>query len=298
MKKEFLLYPLLVFAALTWGGSWVSGKLITAAGSTWNLSFWRFFLTFLSFIPVALLGNQPLTVPRDVLRPALPSLAMSVLGMIFFNLFFFLALGTGFAGKGGVISASLNPHFGFLFVVLFQRVRLRFPQIAGLGLGFLGMLILLEVGFADFGAVIAGGSPLFAMAGFSWAVLTYNSGRVQRHIPVFTYSVILYGSLTVVTLFAALATGTFGLRGYGFGFWFNIVYLAIVVGTLGNTFYFIAARRIGTARTGSFTFLVPVFAMILAWLVLGEKPHLSSVFGGSLSLFAVFLINRSRAAPS
>lgn len=276
---------------LTWGGSWVSGKLLSHASAIWNMAFWRFLLTFLSYLPLALIWKQPLVIPSQSIKPVYTDLIISVIGLVCYNIFFFLAVETGLAGKGGVIAASLNPLFGFVIAVVFQKMKPKPLQIGGLMLGLAGMLILLEVGTLGGGDIIRSGSLLFAGAGLSWAVLTFGSGRAQRHIPVITYSIALYFIVTILALAASLLTGSLGFRGFGGFYWLNIFYLSVVVGTLGTTLYFISAKAIGSARTGSFTFLVPLFAIFLSWLILGEAPHITSLIGGACALSAVYLIN-------
>jgi drug/metabolite transporter (DMT)-like permease len=46
-------------------------------------------------------------------------------------------------------------------------------------------------------------------------------------------------------------------------------------------------------KVSLFTFITPVVAVLLGWLLLGEKVDLSVVLGGSLILFGVVLVNRT-----
>jgi drug/metabolite transporter (DMT)-like permease len=41
-------------------------------------------------------------------------------------------------------------------------------------------------------------------------------------------------------------------------------------------------------------FIVPSSAMLLSWFFLGEVPAQSTILGGSISVAAVYLINRAR----
>ena len=40
-------------------------------------------------------------------------------------------------------------------------------------------------------------------------------------------------------------------------------------------------------------FLVPLFALIIAWLALGEAIEMHIVIGGMISLIAVYFINKN-----
>jgi drug/metabolite transporter (DMT)-like permease len=52
--------------------------------------------------------------------------------------------------------------------------------------------------------------------------------------------------------------------------------------------------RIPASQAGSYLALIPVVALFLAWLWLGEIPTLSALLGGAVVLAGVMLVNRRR----
>lgn len=74
---------------------------------------------------------------------------------------------------------------------------------------------------------------------------------------------------------------------------FAILYLAVI----GSTFAFAALywlyTRMEVTRISLFTFITPIVAVLLGWLVLGEKVDLTVAVGGSLILVGVVLLNRA-----
>jgi drug/metabolite transporter (DMT)-like permease len=73
---------------------------------------------------------------------------------------------------------------------------------------------------------------------------------------------------------------------------FAIVYLAV----LGSTFAFAALywlfTRMEVTRISLFTFITPIVAVLLGWLVLGESVDINVAAGGSLILVGVILLSR------
>jgi drug/metabolite transporter (DMT)-like permease len=73
---------------------------------------------------------------------------------------------------------------------------------------------------------------------------------------------------------------------------FAIVYLAV----LGSTFAFVALywlfTRMEVTRISLFTFITPIVAVLLGWLVLGESVDINVAAGGSLILVGVVLLSR------
>ena len=90
---------------------------------------------------------------------------------------------------------------------------------------------------------------------------------------------------------ALFSTNLFNPVFYNSSFILNEVFLSFIVGTIATTIYFYGARTLGSARGASFTFIVPVAAVLLGWLILNEVPGWQSFVGGALSLGAVMLIN-------
>ena len=60
---------------------------------------------------------------------------------------------------------------------------------------------------------------------------------------------------------------------------------------MGFSFYYQAIRDIGASRASVFINLVPLCAIILSWLILGEAIKSSVITGGLLLLTGVSLTN-------
>ena len=76
-----------------------------------------------------------------------------------------------------------------------------------------------------------------------------------------------------------------------------IVYLGIVPGALGYVMWAYVLARVTAARAGSFLYMVPPFALLIAWVWLHEVPTFVSILGGLLVLAGVILVNTLGKKP-
>lgn len=80
--------------------------------------------------------------------------------------------------------------------------------------------------------------------------------------------------------------------GYSLADWLSVMFLGIFGTALGFSLYYRAIRTIGAARSGVFINLVPLFSILLAWLLLDETLKWSVMVGGIILLCGVYLTNR------
>jgi len=141
------------------------------------------------------------------------------------------------------------------------------------------------------------GAILLLGAFFCWALYTVLAKLVLTDTPavVITAWIMLFGSLFQLPLglwqlpqqaWAALSPR-------------NIVYL-VMSGTLslfaGYTLFYFGIARIGPARAGVYTNLMPIFAIIFAVLIGGESIHPVQITG-LLVILSGIAVTKIRPAP-
>lgn len=278
---------LAVLAMVAWGGSWITARW--ASGFAPEVTgLWRFLLSALSFLPILWWRRESLVVPREVWS----WVALSAAALGAYNLCFLGGLKTGLGGYGGVLVPSLNPLFANLIASLFLSHKVDRRTGLGLALGFGGGILQILGPAFQIRAFLRPENLYFLGAALSYALLTLWTAQAQKRIGVFVHSFWVSVGCAALLLPLAWPKQPFAVGALGGTFWFNAVYLALLAGTFGTTVYFEAAKRVGGARASSFSFLVPVSALILAFLFLGEVPTWTSVVGGGLSIGAVMLVQR------
>jgi drug/metabolite transporter (DMT)-like permease len=281
------LIILLVFAMIGWGGSWTSGKVASQLIRPEIIIFWRFLLTVLSMVPLMIIQRESMKINK---KTFLLLLCASVL-LIAYNMFFLWGVRIGYAGAGGVLVTTLNPVITLGWTSIFFRNRPRKLQAIGLILGFVGGVVILQIWRMSYIDLLDSGNIFFLLAPLAWSLLTILSQKIQEKVTYMVLSFYIFAFATVLSLPLALVYGIWPATDQYLVLWANIAFLAIVATSFGATVYFLASGRLGSQKTSSFTFLIPVFAVLISWLVLDETPIPATIIGGALSIAAVQLIN-------
>lgn len=71
-----------------------------------------------------------------------------------------------------------------------------------------------------------------------------------------------------------------------------LVYLGLFPGALGYIAWSYALSKIPSSRAGSFLATIPVVALAISWMWLGEVPSAISLAGGAIVLAGVHVVNR------
>ena len=285
MKNSYFS-ALLILAMFLWGGGWSALKILTYDLEIEVIIFWRFFLMSISFIPILIYLKEPIVLNKSSLTFVLSSSILNIAFMV--SSFFGIKYGT--ASAGGVIITTLSPIMTFLLVFIIFRKKLQVSQSIGILIGLIGGFIMLELN--DLSLFLNGSNIYFLYCAIIWAGVTLLSQHSNRHIHPVNYSFLISVIATIVSFLYAYSSGLMIVFDQSLEFWIALIYLAVLGQSIATTIYFIASAKLGSQSTSSFMFLVPFFAVIVAWLVLDENVEYHIIMGGVFSIIAVYFINK------
>lgn len=274
---------------LLWGGGWTALKILTYELPVEVIVFWRFFIMSLSFLPILRFFKTPIKLNKNSIGFILGSSVLNVSFMVVS----FLGIKHGFAGAGSVIITSLSPLMTFLLMALFFRKRVAKLQYFGLFVGLVGGFVILELN--DVELFLNGANVFFVLGALIWAGVTILSQKSHSHIHPIHYSFFISVMATIAAFAYAFHSDLLAVFDQGWRFWTALVYLAVLGQTLATTIFFTASGKLGSEKSSSFMFLVPIFALFSAWVVLDEPMQTHIIVGGAISMFAVIFINKSVA---
>lgn len=260
---------LLTGATFIWGAHAVAGQI--AVGQIQPL-----LLVFLRWLVVGgvmwLFYGAQVRTHWDSIRPTIKATALAAtIGFTAFNTLFYIASERTTALNVGILQGTI-PIFVLIGAACFQRTPATLTQVTGATIAFAGLVLVASRG--DFAALAAldlnSGDALMVLACVFYATYTLSL-KSRPAVPgtVFFTVMALCAAVSAVplVLFEAL---TSGLRMPTTTGWLVVVFVAVFPSCLAQLFFLWGVDRIGPGRAGIFANLVPVFASLLAVVVLGE----------------------------
>jgi drug/metabolite transporter (DMT)-like permease len=295
----FSVYARLMCVPVLWGGTFIAGRIVSAEVSPATASFARFV-----FAAIALLISLQLSEGVRALRSLTPkqwlgTAALGATGILIYNLCFFNALALMPASRTSLFVA-LNPVLTVLVAVALLGDRLTLARWVGMALALLGVWIVITRGDLSQLLQALGAGELFMIGAISaWAAYTLIGRQLlQGMSPLLSTTCAVLWGCVMLGVLALLETPKLGVAAWSFKAWLSLAFLGVLGTAVAFVWYYAGIVRLGAARTVVFNNLVPIFGVLLAWLLLGEPLSWSLALGGVIAVAGVFLVNRpSSASP-
>jgi len=272
----------LIAAMAIWGLNVTAVKALTAYFDPTALAAVRM-VTACAALAV-LLAWRRCRLPRLDARQALGLAACAVL-MVYANQILFAEGLLRSTATNGALIMALSPLVSALLAVLAFGERLSAVRAAGVALGFGGVAAVV---LSHPGARLATaglGDLLLALAVISFAAGGVIVQRLARHLDPLPVSCLIYlGGTLLLVAHAGLADAAGGAprRAPDAWAWTLVLFSGVLATAVGNLAWNAAIARIGVARTSVFLYWVPVFGVLFAALLLGERltPWHAAGFAG------------------
>ncbi len=234
-------------------------------------------------------GSGPLPVPERA--HYLRVIGLGLLGNLVYQQFFIFGLDHTRAGTASLLLAG-TPLITALLSARLGHERVRPRVWIGVCCTLLGIslvvLLSARAGAQERGTLL--GALLLIGASVAWAFYTVGArGLVQRYGPVpVTAWTLWIGSLGVflVGLPDLMATE---FRRLTPGIWLAVVYAGVLSIGAAYLIWYNGVRELGNTRTSTYSNLVPVVTLLVAWLWLHETPSLGQLAGAATIIGGVTL---------
>lgn len=292
LTKQRLLFAFLCF---TWGLNWVAMKVGVTAVPPGYFSAVRWTFAGAVMLIWQAFSAEGLRIPWRLI----PRLFWLSQILITFNVFVMLyGLRHVSSGLASVLSSALTPLALLGFAVMMGQERFNRRQLAAIGLGIAGILLLYGPKLAEGRLDLMEG---LGAIGITIGNLSYCLGSVlcrplMRSVPPIALASLtnFMGGLTLLVVsiafepgVGAVITGNWGLHA-----WLAWCFMVFAGSLAATTIYFVLVRDWGASRTGSYAFISPVISVAAGILILGETVDPLEAGGMALMLAAAFIVLR------
>jgi drug/metabolite transporter (DMT)-like permease len=281
--------PVVVVALwAVWSTAFIAIKVGLSIASPMAFTLMRVVAALIAlFTIVALRGGLPRLRDRRLHRYGALIGAFNVVGFLVFQN---LGLADAPVGVGSVLIYT-QPFLVALGAWLVLRERLRPVQLAGMVLGWLGV-VLVVASELDLGSTPASSVVWLLLSALSWAIGTILFKRVPSDIGVFELLLVMntYGVLPI----AAMVLAESGYVDWGVTAVVATIWAGAGASVGGLGLQFVLLRRGAAAVVSTWIFAVPVLAAALGVLLLDETAHLALLLGGASVAAGIYLVNRRR----
>ncbi len=155
--------------------------------------------------------------------------------------------------------------------------------------------IYLVVGHGAQGSASLVGDAMIVGAMFSWAIYTVGSKPLlSRYTPVFITGLTMAIGTAVYAPFALQWLHGVPLPGISAGAWAGVVYSALFALVASYVIWYTAVQQLGGGHTAMYSNIVPMVAMAIAAVVLGEPLTTTKLVGAAAVLSGVLLSRLDR----
>lgn len=287
------VYCGLVLTMVFWGSAFVTSKMIVLDVPPEVGAILRFGLGALLMTAV-LFRRAAEPIPRRAMWG--PVALLGLVGVAAFNTAFFRGLVYAPSSDAAMIIPTLSPVFTAAAGMLFLGEPVRARRVAGLVVATAGAVMffwgVITQAAAAPGRIV--GDLLLVGAAACWAAYSIMSRPILMRmgaLPAAAWSMLL-GS-AVLLLLSSPKLAAVPWRSLSAAFWLVLAYLAVFPTVIAYLLWMEGIRAIGSGPATSFMFLAPVSALVLAAIVLGERPAPLQYAGGAVMILGVWWMNRT-----
>jgi drug/metabolite transporter (DMT)-like permease len=276
----------MLLVCLIWGLNFSVTKLALAQIPPLPFTAVRFIISSLLLWAILRIAERGVTTSRDGMTTLI---VLGLVGNTLYQLLFTVGLDRTAATNSALILSTV-PTVVAVFAGALGLERITRRMWWGIGLGTLGVVLVIAtrgVGF-EIGTLV--GDVLTVLAVLCWAGYTVGLRKVPSGISPLRVTTIT----TIAGTPGLVLVGLPGMVSLDWGAvelpaWAGLGYAAVLSLVVAYLLWNRSVKAVGGTRTAIYMCVTPLFAVIGAWILLGERPHLLQGVGAVLIVAGVLL---------
>ena len=295
-RKTVWYFLLLALASLIWSAQGIAIKFLNPFMGPIAITFLPFYVTTILFIPMLIRERRhspAVTAPSvsDWIRFTIAGVGGQVLAQLGMT----WGISKSLASNGSILNL-LVPVISAVLASLMLKERLTPLRVTSLAIGLVGVIFLStgDLRQASFGSMkyLAGNLLIFGGCVGSSFYNVYCKGLMQNfsELEILIYSYIT-ASIASIPLFiwvepfhlrALLILSSKGIAAF--------LFLALFMYGASMLLFFKALQHLDVTTASTSLYLVPVFGVVLAFALLGERVSLATIVGATIVLISTVLV--------
>jgi drug/metabolite transporter (DMT)-like permease len=295
-------FLLLALASLMWSAQGTAVKVLDRKMGPIAITFLPFYITTLLFVPLLISSRKD---NRSAVRPSASDwgrfVIAGVAGQVLAQLGMTWGISESLASNGAILNL-LIPVFSAVLASLMLKERLTRLRVIALSIGLVGVFLMSTGDWkqASFGQMHFLMGNLLILAGCLGSSFynVYCKGLMQRfteiEILIYSYITASLASLPLLIWVEPFSFRTF--LQFDWQSWAAFAFLAFFMYGASMLLFFKALQHLDVTTASTSLYLVPVFGVLLAAGLLGERLNLLSIAGAAVVLAATLLVMKYDAS--
>lgn len=289
-------FLLLALASLMWSGQGTAVKVLDRHMGPVAITFVPFYITTLLFVPLLVKMRRENPAARNPsARDWVQFVVAGVAGQVLAQLGMTWGVSKSLASNGAILNL-LIPVISAVLASILLKEKITLLRVAALSIGLVGVILMSMSDWkhASFGEMrfLVGNLLIFCGCLGSSFYNVYCKGLMQRfaeiEILIFSYVTASLASLPLLIWVEPFSFRSF--QQFDWQSWAAFAFLALFMYGASMLLFFKALQHLDVTTASASLYLVPVFGVFLAAVLLGERLNLSAIVGAAIVLAATVLV--------
>jgi drug/metabolite transporter (DMT)-like permease len=299
----------IAFVVIVWAFNFIAAKVGLRYLPPLTMASFRVTLAGLSMVPAYLVCSRwpafanarPMRSQGLTRRDLWTFAYLGFFGVVVNQMCFTMGLRYTSVSHAAVI-VGMGPIYTLILAVLFRLERATWHKVVGMAIALVGIAVLASENGISARSPSLLGDAITMSGSIGFATYAVLGKRVAGRYDALTMVAFNHFAGAIIILPVALRQarqlGPFSRwRAIPWPAWAAVVFMAVFSSALAYLLYFWLLRYLEASQLSAFTYLLPVLAVILGILLLGERGSLMQIIGGILALGGVYWVESGRESP-